>query len=100
MQEMMQALSDPATAAAVGGGIVWLVVRICSAAGRPVSSRWNRKRLGAAVGSLLAGIASQYLAAGSWAGVNWPAVLTTAIGAFAVATTVNTLANNTSSVTK
>jgi len=87
MNELLETLSDPATAATLAGVLVALFVQLYKKLTGHLPGRWSRARAAAVLGSLIAGFAAEWLLHGSINGVDWWKVIAGAIGSYGIAST-------------
>jgi len=87
MDDILQTLQDPVTAATLAGVLVAVFVQLYKKLTGHLPGNWNRARAAAVLGALIAGFAAEWLLHGGAVGIDWGKVIAGAIGSYAVAST-------------
>jgi len=87
MDDILQTLQDPVTAATLAGVLVALFVQLYKKITGHLPGNWSRARAAAVLGALIAGFAAEWLLHGGAVGIDWGKVIAGAIGSYAVAST-------------
>ena len=87
MDDILQTLQDPVTAATLAGVLVAAFVQLYKKVTGHLPGNWSRARAAAVLGALIAGFAAEYLLHGGATGIDWGKVIAGAIGSYGIAST-------------